>query len=78
MQRIFAHHIFFGDKDYYYHVAQLADDGSLSFFPFEKEIHSTTFYSGTIRLSLDSITRRLSVEKLLSEESGSLEEVTER
>ena len=46
MQRIYAHRILFGGLVYEDHVAQLDDDGQLTFFPFEQEIHSTRFYSG--------------------------------
>ena len=72
MQRIYAHRILFGGVVYEDHVAQLDDEGQLTFFPFEQEIHSTRFYSGTVRVSIDD-KRNI----LLAQESGGLEEIAE-
>lgn len=52
MQRIYAHRIIFGNDVYANHVAELDDAGNLKFYPFDREIHSTVFISGTIRLTV--------------------------
>lgn len=50
MERIFAHRIVCQGQLYRNHVAELNDDGVLRFFPFEREIPMTRFYSGTVEL----------------------------
>lgn len=53
MQRIAAHIIDFEGKIYKMSVIELADDGkTVSIFPLTREIHSTTFISGKIRVKL--------------------------
>lgn len=53
MQRIFAHDIVYEGRHYPFHVAQLADGETLpTFFPFNKEIHSTIYYPGTVEVAV--------------------------
>ena len=54
VQRVFAHRIIYCGKEYRNHVAELASDGTVVLFPFEREIAMTTFYSGTIELTVTS------------------------
>lgn len=54
MERIFAHRIVYHGQIYRNHVAELTDDGSLLFFPFEREIPKTRFYSGTVELTVSA------------------------
>ena len=50
MKRVFAHKIIFGDKEYKMSIATIEGNRVVSIVPFEKEIASTIFISGTIQL----------------------------
>lgn len=52
LQRVFAHKIIYCGRVYSNHVAELSADGRVVFFPFEREIAMTRFYSGSIELTL--------------------------
>lgn len=52
MQRIFAHRIIFEGRTYVNHVIELDDNGRVRLFPFEEEVHSTTFVSGSVVVEL--------------------------
>lgn len=52
MQRIYAHKIIYEGRSYSNHVIELASDGNVRLFPFEGEIHSTRFISGTVRVEV--------------------------
>lgn len=53
MKRIFAHRIIYNGREYVNHVAELDEaTGEVSLYPFEHEIHSTRFISGTVMLSV--------------------------
>ena len=51
IQRILAHHIVWQGRTYHMHIAELnTETGEITMRPFESEIHSTTFISGTVLL----------------------------
>ena len=50
MKRILAHKIIYADKEYRMAVATITDSGEVIINSFEKEIPSTVFISGTVRL----------------------------
>lgn len=50
MKRYFAHKIIHGEKEYRMAVATIDDNRVISIEPYEKEIPSTIFISGTIQL----------------------------
>lgn len=52
MERVFAHRIIYRGSVYVNHVVELSDEGVVRLSPFEGEIHSTRFISGTVRVSL--------------------------
>lgn len=53
MQRIFAHRILYGNKEYKNHLAEIDSQGEVKFYPFEREVFGTIFVSGTIRIDID-------------------------
>ena len=54
MERIMAHRIIYGGKEYVNHIIELDDGGKVHLYPFEHEIHSTRFISGSISVALSS------------------------
>lgn len=50
MKRFFAHKIIYGEKEYRMSVTTIEGNRVISIEPFEKEIASTIYISGTIQL----------------------------
>lgn len=76
MERIYAHTIVFNGCRYHNHVIELADDGSITLFPFVGEIHSTRFISGTVRVSVADNPLRLVAHYADSDSGQPLEALT--
>lgn len=53
VQRVFAHEIVYGGRVYKNHVIELdCESGRVRVYPFEREIHSTTYYNGRIEVEV--------------------------
>lgn len=53
MERILAHSILYEGREYRMCVAELQPDGTVTFTPFDSEVHSTVFVSGRVRLTVE-------------------------
>lgn len=69
MERVLAHQITYCGRTYRNSILELTDDGSVIVYPYEREIHSTRYYSGHIevRVITDEVSKssRLCVEKVI-------------
>lgn len=64
MQRIAAHYIIYDGVTYPDSVIELDDDGRISIFPFEGELHSTVFMPGRVVIELDTNRARLIAKRI--------------
>lgn len=52
-RQILAHTIIYRGKEYRMALARIADDGSVSITPFDRETHSTEFINGRVHITAD-------------------------